>query len=65
MTNYVELSVTYLHETADAVLIEDGDGREVWLPKSQLNDFSEHAYDRGEAIEIEVAEWLAMKRGLI
>lgn len=60
----------YTYITADiravtdrAVLIWDGD-REVWIPKSQIEDPQE--FHRGETgIEILMTEWCAREKGLI
>lgn len=57
----IEISVTLVHKTERAILVEDGD-QEVWLPKSQIKFDAANA---GETISVELPEWLAMKNGLI
>ena len=64
MTERVEISVEYVHETNLAYLIKDG-GLEVWLPKAHSTILTPTAPRPGEAVEMEVDEWLAMKEGLI
>lgn len=53
-----------LHTTNDAVLFNFGwtDGREVWIPKSQLRYCS--TFEIGETAEIEIPLWLAEDKGL-
>lgn len=55
---YEEFDVEMVYETDDAILVQYGT-RQIWLPKSQLNDFEEFTYEPEEEIIIEVAEWLA------
>lgn len=63
VVTYEEFSVKLVHETEEAVLIDDGDN-EIWLPKSQLDDFDSWTYEKGDKITIYLADWLAEKRGL-
>lgn len=60
----VEVSVTFKRETDRAILVNDGD-KDIWLPKSQCSIAAEDFPEPGEAIEIEVAEWLAKEKGLL
>ena len=61
----VEVTVTFLHATASAVLVEHCE-LEIWLPRSALTyDGDFDLLDRGELVDIEVQEWLAFERGLI
>lgn len=57
--------VTYLHHTAKALLVESG-GEEIWLPLSQVKveDVDLDDCTRGEDIDIEVPDWLALDKGL-
>lgn len=60
--DYVEIYVYVVAETDMAVLIRDDKDCEHWLPKSQIS----WAYGNvGEDCDLEVAEWLALERGLI
>lgn len=53
----VDVSCTIKHETAQAVLINDGDN-DIWLPFSQVE------VDR-TANMVSMPEWLAIEKGLI
>lgn len=59
-TETVVLTLEVLRQTAKAILVTDGD-IEVWLPKSQLEEWPAV----GKTGEIEVPEWLAEKKGLV
>jgi hypothetical protein len=59
-TEMVEVFGTTKRETDDAVLIEFADG-EIWLPKSQLEDWP----DIEEEGEVIIPYWLAMDKDLI
>lgn len=67
----VELCVTYLFHTASAVLItdddwEDPEAKKTWIPRSQIGYDGRYGdLKEGEAITIEVPEWLAKRDGLI
>lgn len=68
-TEYVELSFYYETDTDSAICVSD-DTEEYWIPLSCLSESSlafihHHNLDRGDGIEIEVAEWFALKKGLI
>jgi len=60
MTDYIELDATHIHETDRAVLLDFGDGG-IWVPKSVMNEWP----DEGQTEEIVIAEWFALKEGLI
>ena len=57
----VELFIQVIHETDDALLVDDGTKR-VWLPTSQIYSIEE---EREGYATIEIPEWLAEKKGLI
>jgi len=59
MSNDVEIHVTIKHQTAVAVLVNDGDN-DVWLPLSQV-DIVE---DEGKTLA-QMPEWLAIDKGLV
>lgn len=65
MDNIVELFGTVVHETNRAILFDfTGDGRHnVWVPKSVIE--SPDDYGVGEEREVGIAEWFALKEGLI
>ena len=59
----VEITIARIaHETVDAMLVETQDGREVWLPFSQV-DKIERRPGNG-IVKILVADWLARKEDL-
>lgn len=63
---YVELDLEFLHQTDDAVLIQE-EKREIWIPKSVCEDppnFVDNI-DRNTSISISVKYWFAEKEGLI
>lgn len=52
-------------ETDDAVLVEIPEfGREVWIPKSQIDDDSE-VYKKDTTGTLIITEWLAIKKNLV
>lgn len=52
-------------ETDAAWMVDFGGDKSVWLPKSQITDYSEVDYVSGDDIEIELPEWLAIKKGMV
>lgn len=52
-------------ETAAAILVvlEDEGGREVWFPKSHVDDESE-VWEAGQEGELVVSDWIAEEKGL-
>lgn len=65
-TDYTEFSVTLLHKTVKAVLL-DFETAEVWVPLSVLSDDGREAVDDAEVddvIDVEIATWFADKEGL-
>jgi len=58
----VDISGELIHETDNAILIDDGD-RRVWLPKSQVE--MEGMAFAGYNIKISIPEWLAQEKELI
>ena len=68
---YIEYTLTYLHNTQLAVLVEhpddpsDPDG--LWIPLSNMEDGKDiefDYYERGDTITLCVAEWWAINEGL-
>lgn len=59
---YTYISGEVRYQTDRAILFYDG-AKEVWLPKSQIEDPEEFAV--GEAIDVLLPEWLAKDKGLI
>lgn len=59
--NYVEIEVAALgRATENAQLIETKDGRDIWIPLSQVG-----AIHRSEPPSIEIEKWLAEKEDLL
>jgi len=61
MAGFVEVECERVRESDAAVLIDVG-GTEVWIPLSQVKAMHFNQEGKGS---IEVAEWLAEKRGLV
>jgi hypothetical protein len=59
------IPVTLKRKTDAAILVEDEDGEEVWIPISQLDDETEILEDSeiGEEGKLVIPEWLATKKG--
>lgn len=65
---FVEISVVVKHVTAKAILVNFGVKEEVWIPKSQVDDFCDDtpATEPGYATtSIFIPEWLAKEKGMI
>jgi hypothetical protein len=64
-TETFSIEVTLKRKTAAALLVEDEDGEEVWIPSSQVDDDSEIWDDSkvGEQGKLVIPEWLATKKG--
>lgn len=61
----VEFSeVTCTAETDKAILCHV-DGKEVWIPKSQIHDDSEVYRVDADPGELVISEWIAKEKGLI
>ncbi len=59
--NIIVLEGTVIHSTDSAVLFDFGHTEEVWIPKSQMEDWP----DDGFTGEVMVYEWIAHEKGLI
>lgn len=57
--NYIELTGTIKAKTEKALLFNDGVGKEVWLPLSQIN-----SQIKG-VVTIIIPEWLAIDKELV
>lgn len=64
MRGQIWIAVTVKTETIKALLVEHGMGPDVWVPKSQILDYSDD-YRVGDTIEIELPQWLASEKGMI
>lgn len=64
---YEVLVLTPVRYTDKAVCVREEDGKECWLPFSQIRDPDER-YIReceGQLVEIEIPNWLAEEKGLL
>lgn len=59
-----EVYAECLAETPSAILVDVGEDKPVWIPKSQIDDASE-VREKGDEGELVIPEWLAQDRGLI
>lgn len=64
MSDNVWIEGEVLEETELALKLDAG-GMDVWLPKSQISDYTNEAYQQGDLIEVEIPEWLALEKDLL
>jgi len=57
--------LTFVRSSDAAILVEDPDGDEVWLPKSEIAWPEDAGAERGDSITVTMPEWLAEDKGLI
>jgi hypothetical protein len=67
--DYENFDATYIHQTEGAVLFEI-EGEEIWVPKSALEDGGKCVKDfdpdnKGDEVEVSIAQWLCKDRGLL
>lgn len=62
MTEYTEIDFEFVHETDDAVRINDGN-KEDWVPKSCIEDGFDIDYETETTLNMAV--WFAEKEGWI
>jgi len=63
MINPIEICLEIKVETTHALLVTDGVGEPVWIPKSQIKMLEDGG--PGDTVDIEMSEWFAMKKGFI
>jgi hypothetical protein len=63
MAKDVEIDVVVKRSTDRAILVNFGVPQEVWIPKSQINDFTGDEVE--EATSIFIPEWLAIEKGMV
>ena len=63
MTKYTEIDCRVITTTAKAALVEFDDGKEIWIPLSQIEDNGENL-DKDFDGTLYVEEWFAEKEGL-
>ena len=59
----VEIEVVVKRSTDRAILVNFGVKEEVWIPKSQINDYTGDEVE--EATSIFIPEWLAIEKGMV
>ncbi len=59
----VEIEVKVVGRTQAAVRVDFGGKEEVWIPKSQIEDYTGPSEDR--ATSIFIPEWLAKEKGMV
>jgi len=62
-SDLIDLEVEYVHSTAAAILVRDGD-KEVWIPKSVV-EYDADLARVGKPITITLPERWALDKGLI
>lgn len=60
MTELTDIDVDLVAETEKALLVRDADGKEAWLPKSLLGDWTGKV---GGPAVVEMPQWLAEREG--
>jgi len=58
----IEIAVEVRARTDKALLVDAGDGKPVWVPRSQISDY---VGDSESPETIFISEWLATEKGLI
>lgn len=59
----IEIDVDVIHSTDKDLLADNGNGKEVWAPKSWVSDYCEER--DGTITSIFMAEWRACEKGLV
>lgn len=62
---FAEVDVEIRVLTNKAVLVHDGDHREAWIPKSQIEDQDVDELEVGKHVTLLIPTWLAEKKGLV
>lgn len=61
--NKATFAATALRASASALLVEI-DGKEHWIPQSQIDDDSE-IWEEGQEGDLVVSQWIAEQKGLV
>lgn len=65
MTDWFTDDYRFVRKTYEAICVEDADGKEHWLPKSQIVwDEADVDPSQGDMIQVSMPEWLATEKGL-
>lgn len=65
MEEMVTIQGVWQRETDQAIHLSVGEDVDIWIPKSLVNDCSVAYPEKGDFVELEVAEWFATKEDLI
>lgn len=60
----VEVNMTYLRPAGGATVLEDADGKEHLLPRSQV-ELDPEDPDQYDPVTVTMPEWLAVREGLV
>ena len=63
MSQDLEIKVIVQHHTDRAILVDVGRTDAVWIPRSQISDFS--GPDLEHADSIFISQWLATQKGIL
>ena len=64
MSDFIEFNLKIKAKTDSAIMVEDFDGDNVWLPLSQI-ELEDDDFEVGDEQTIDVPEWLAFDKKLI
>ena len=65
MTNWFTDELKYVRQTDNAVLFEDSEERDVWLPKSAIEtDYDFVTAWPGDLVQVTITQRLAEEKGL-
>lgn len=66
-TGIVEIAVVVKRTTIKAILVNHGVPEEVWVPKSQIEDWTDGPDDEPGygTTSIFIPEWLAIEKGMV
>ncbi len=60
----IEITMMLYHETELAILVSEGSGEKIWLPKSQVEIVARYEMDKPTEIDLEIPMWLADQHNL-
>ena len=63
MSDYVHVEVEKIVKETDSALLCRIDGKEIWIPLSQIADSDDYR-EGDEDCEISITEWIAKQKGL-
>lgn len=63
MIKYIEIAIQVKRKTVWAILVDYGGKEHVWIPLSQVSDYTEEK--DGVWTSVFIPEWLALEKGMI